>query len=291
LDPDPAALDVFDSHRPYLFAVAYRMLGSAADAEDVMQEAYLRWAAEPRAHVQTPRAFLTKIVVRLCLDELRSARARRETYVGPWLPEPLLVDDHDAAWTSELADSLSMAFLVMLEELAPAERAAFLLHDVFDYGYAEIADMLGRAEPACRQLVSRARARVGDRRHRFDADRERGRALVQRFVAACGTGDVAELMAMLSEDAVVWTDGGGVVRAARRPIYGADKCARFLAAVSSSVPKGAQINVALINGQPGALIVDADLVVIAMALDVIDGRVAGVRVVSNPQKLTGVRPA
>jgi RNA polymerase sigma-70 factor, ECF subfamily len=287
---DSESADVFDEHRAYLFGVAYRMLASAADAEDIVQEAYLRWSAQPRDDVVSPRGFLTTVVVRLCLDEVRSARSRRETYVGPWLPEPLLVDERDASWAAELADSLSLAFLVMLEELAPVERAAFLLHDVFDYGYPEIAEMLDRQEPACRQLVSRARQRVGDRRHRFDVDREQGQQLAERFVVACSTGDLGALMGMLSDDVVVWTDGGGVVRAARRPIYGADKSARFLVAVATTVPDGAEVRNVVINGQPGVLIIAADVVVNAVALDIIGGRIAGVRVMSNPAKLTRLRP-
>jgi RNA polymerase sigma-70 factor (ECF subfamily) len=290
LDPDTDATSVFDEHRSYLFGVAYRMLGSAADADDIVQEAYLRWSAQPRDDVVSARGFLTRVVVRLCLDEVRSARARRETYVGPWLPEPLLVDDRDASWQAELADSLSLAFLVMLEELGPVERAAFLLHDVFDYGYPEIADMLDRQEPACRALVSRARRRVGDRRHRFDGDRAQGRQLAERFVLACGTGDLGALMGMLSDDVVVWTDGGGVAKAARRPIYGAEKSARFLVAVSATVPEGAEIRDAVINGQPGVLIVVSDVVVNAVALDIIDAEIVGVRVMSNPEKLTRLRP-
>ena len=286
LAPD---LDSFDEHRSYLFGVAYRMLASAADAEDIVQEAYLRWSSQPRDDVESPRGFLTTIVVRLCLDELRSARARRETYVGPWLPEPLLIDDNDPGTVAELADSLSMAFLVVLEELAPAERAAFLLHDVFDYGYPEIAEMLDRQEPACRQLVSRARHRVGDRHHRFDADRAKGQQLAERFVHACSTGEIGQLMELLADDVVVWTDGGGVVQAARRPIYGAEKSARFMVAVSAKVPPSTEIRHATVNGQPGLLFVDAGTVATAVALDIIDGKVVGVRVVSNPAKLTGVR--
>jgi RNA polymerase sigma-70 factor (ECF subfamily) len=289
LSSEVGGLEVFDEHRPYLFGVAYRMLASAADAEDVVQEAYLRWSAQPRDDVVEPRGFLTTIVVRLCLDEVRSARSRRETYVGPWLPEPLLVDEHDASWAAELADSLSLAFLVVLEELAPAERAAFLLHDVFEYGYPEIAEMLGRQEPSCRQLVSRARHRVGERHHRFDADREQGQQLAERFVAACSTGDLGELMDMLSEDVVVWTDGGGVVKAALKPIYGADKSARFLVGVAGTIPTTAEIRYASVNGQPGVLVVDGGVVATAVVFDVIDRRVVGVRVVSNPAKLFGVR--
>jgi RNA polymerase sigma-70 factor (ECF subfamily) len=287
LPSDDAA--VFDEHRSYLFGVAYRMLASAADAEDVVQDAYLRWSAEPRGDIESPRGFLTTVVVRLCLDELRSARARRETYVGPWLPEPLLVDENDPANAAELADSLSLAFLVVLEELTPAERAAFLLHDVFEYGYSDIAAMLGRAEPACRQLVSRARQRVGDRHHRFDADRALGHQLADRFVTACSTGDVDGLLELLADDVVVWTDGGGKARAARNPIYGAEKAIRFLVAISQTVPESAEIRHALLNGQPGVLIVADRAVTTAIALDVIDGAVVGVRVVSNPDKLAAIR--
>jgi RNA polymerase sigma-70 factor (ECF subfamily) len=265
------------------------MLASAADAEDVVQEAYLRWSAQPRDDVKEPRGFLTTVVVRLCLDEARSARSRHETYVGPWLPEPLLVDERDPSWAGELADSLSLAFLVVLEELAPAERAAFLLHDVFDYDYSEIAAMLDRQEPSCRQLVSRARHRVGDRRHRFDVDRVHGQRLAERFVAACNTGDLGELMQLLSDDVVVWTDGGGAVKAALRPIRGADKAARFLIAVAGLIPETAEVRHALVNGQPGVLVADDGVVATAVVFDVIDGEVVGVRVVSNPAKLSGVR--
>jgi RNA polymerase sigma-70 factor (ECF subfamily) len=282
----PAEIETFDEHRSYLFGVAYRMLASAADAEDIVQEAYLRWSAQPRDDIREPRGFLTRIVVRLCLDQLKSARAQRETYVGPWLPEPVVVDDNDPAAAAELADSLSLAFLVVLEELAPVERAAFLLHDVFDYDYAEIAAMLDRAEAACRQLVSRARSRVGERHHRFDADRERGRQIAERFVIACTTGDIASLMAMLADDVVVWTDGGGLVRAARNPIYGVEKSARFLVAVAQTPPEGTEVKFVLVNGQPGALLIDAGVTFTALALDVIDGRIVGIRVVSNPEKLS-----
>jgi RNA polymerase sigma-70 factor (ECF subfamily) len=284
--PLSSELDAFDEHRSYLFGVAYRMLASAADAEDIVQEAYLRWSAQPRDDIREPRGFLTRIVVRLCLDQLKSARVQRETYVGPWLPEPVVVDDNDPAAAAELADSLSLAFLVVLEELAPVERAAFLLHDVFDYGYAEIADMLDRAEPACRQLVSRARNRVGERHHRFDADRGQGRMLAERFVAACTTGDIASLMDLVADDVVLWTDGGGLARAARNPIYGADKSARFLAAVAQTTPENSEVTYALVNGQPGVLIASDGVVFTALALDVIDGTIVGIRVVSNPEKLS-----
>jgi RNA polymerase sigma-70 factor, ECF subfamily len=275
--------------RPRLFGIAYRMLGSVSDAEDVVQDAYLRLQRAATTEIDNPEAFLTTVVVRLSLDELRSSRRRREQYVGPWLPEPLLVDERDPASAAELADSLSMAFLVVLEALAPDERAAFLLHEVFGYDYADIAAMLDKQQAACRQLVSRARRRVGERRQRFNADRRRGQELAQQFQMACATGDIDGVMALLSEDATLWTDGGGIVKAARRVITGARKVARFLLAVMPTVPPTAQLHEALVNGEPGTVVTDGDVPIMTIAYDVIDDRIVGVRVVSNPEKLTALR--
>ena len=273
-----------------LFGVAYRMLGSVGDAEDVVQEAYLRWQGVSGDDVQSPERFLTTVVVRLSLDELRSARARRESYVGPWLPEPLLVDERDPAAAAELADTLSMAFLVLLESLSPAERAAFLLHDVFGYSHREISDMLGRPETACRQLVSRARRSVDLRRQRYDADRERGRELARRFQRACVSGDLAALLELLADDVTLWTDGGGVVKAARRPIVGARKAARFLVAIAPDAPAGTVSHEVLVNGRPGLLLLDGATPYAAMSFDVLDGRIAGIQVVTNPEKLAALSP-
>ncbi len=281
-------LDQFEAQRSRLTAIAYRMLGSSADAEDIVQEAYLRWRDRPDRQVSAASSYLATIVVRLCIDELRSARSRRESYVGPWLPEPLLVDDTEPGAATELADSLSLAFLVLLEELAPVERAAFLLHDVFDYGYGEIAGMLGRGEPACRQLVSRARRRVGERRHRFDADEREGRELAERFLAACGDGDLDGLMSLLSEDVVLWTDGGGKVKAARRPIHGRSKVARFLIAVAKEIPAGTEFRAAVVNGEPGYLFVEDGVVTTTVSFDVAEGQIVGVTSVLNPDKLRGL---
>ena len=274
--------------RPRLFGIAYRMLGSVADAEDVVQDAFLRWQRADRTQVDNPEAFLTTVVVRLSLDELRSSRKRREQYVGPWLPEPLLVDEHDPAAAAELADSLSMAFLVVLEALAPAERAAFLLHEVFGYGYEDIATMLDRQPATCRQLVSRAKRRVGERRQRYDADHRRGHELANRFLLACATGDIDDVLELLSEDATLWTDGGGAVKAARRVIVGARKVARFLIAVTPTLPPTAQLRDVVVNGQPGTLVTDGDHPIMTIAYDVLDDRIVGVRVVSNPDKLTAL---
>jgi RNA polymerase sigma-70 factor, ECF subfamily len=282
-------VDEFVGLRPTLFGVAYRMLGSVADAEDVLQDAYLRWQDVDRSEVRSAQAFLTTVVVRLSLDELQSARARREKYVGPWLPEPLLVDESDPAAASELADTLSMAFLVLLETLSPLERAAFLLREVFGYDYDEIAAMLDKQPTACRQLVTRSRRHVEERRQRYDADRKRGVELAHAFLAATLSGDLEGMLAMLAEDATLWTDGGGVVKAARRPIVGARKAARFLIAVTPNVPPTATIHDAVVNGQPGLLVVDRDAAYLTMSFDVLDDRIVGIRVVSNPEKLSGVQ--
>jgi RNA polymerase sigma-70 factor, ECF subfamily len=281
-------LAAFEAERSRLTAIAYRMLGSTADAEDVVQEAYLRWRDRADRDIASSGSYLATIVVRLCIDELRSARSRRESYVGPWLPEPLLIDDNAPAAAVELADSLSLAFLVLLEELAPVERAAFLLRDVFDYDYDEIAEMLGRGEPACRQLVSRARRRVGERRHRFDADAEEGRELAERFMTACGEGDLHGLLSLLAEDVVLWTDGGGKVKAARRPIHGASKVARFLIAIAKDIPAGVEFRAAVVNGEPSYLFVENGVVTTTVSFDIADGQVVGVTSVLNPDKLRGL---
>ena len=276
----------FVALKPRLFGVAYRMLGSVADAEDVVQDAFLRWQTADRSEIRSAEAFLTTVVVRLSLDELRSARARRETYVGPWLPEPLVVDDSDPLGAAELSDTLSMAFLVLLETLSPPERAAFLLREVFGYDYDDIAAMLEKEPAACRQLVARARRNVDQRRRRYDADRRRGSELARRFVAACGSGDLDAVLEMLADDVTLWTDGGGVVKAALRPIVGARKAARFLLAVTPTLPPTVTLRDAVVNGQPGLVVSDGDTPVMTMVLDVLDGLIVGVRVVSNPEKLT-----
>ncbi len=256
------------------------MLGSATDAEDVVQEACIRWLRRSDQAVESVRAYLVTIVTRLCLDQLDSARVKRETYAGPWLPEPVVDDDVAAI---ERADTLSLAFLVLLEELTPLERATYLLHDIFGYSFEEVADSLGRSPVACRQLGSRARRHVEERRQRFDADLEHGRELTDRFVAACATGDLSGLLSMLSDDVVVWTDGGGKVRAAMRPVVGPYRSSRFLVNVAKKVHGLPQAVV--LNGQPATVFIDQGAVVAALVLDISDGRIVGVRVVSNPEKL------
>ncbi len=270
----------FEEWRSLLFGIAYRMLGSAADAEDVVQDACVRWLRRGGEPIESVRAYLVTVVTRLCLDQLDSARARRVTYAGPWLPEPVVADGTGAA---EQADSLSLAFLVLLEELTPLERAAYLLHDIFGYSFEEVARSLGRTPAACRQLGSRARRHIEGRRQRFDADLRHGRELTDRFLVACATGDLSGLLDMLSDDVVVWTDGGGKVRAAMRPVVGPRRSSRFLMNVAKrvhGVPRAA-----VLNGQPSSVFVDGGTVVAALVLDVMEGEIVGVRVVSNPDKL------
>ncbi|HEY7948191.1 MAG TPA: RNA polymerase sigma-70 factor [Acidimicrobiales bacterium] len=284
-------LEVFLELRSSLFGVAYRMLGSATEAEDVLQEAYVRWTGRPDDPVSASSSYLTTIVTRLCIDQLRSARVRRETYKGPWLPEPVEVDAPGPDASAEIADSLSLAFLVLLEELQPVERAAFLLHDVFGYPYDEISGIVDRSEASCRQLVSRARRRVDAPRRRFDADYAHGRELTRQFLVACGTGDLDGLLALLADDVVVWTDGGGKVRAALRPVTGPHRSARFLLSVASRLPDASSFRELDLNGQPGVVIEWEGQVTVALTLDVAAGRVVAVRVVTNPDKLQALQPA
>jgi RNA polymerase sigma-70 factor (ECF subfamily) len=267
------------------------MLGSVAEAEDVAQEAMLRLTRGPPP--DHPTAWITTVSTRLSLDVLRSARVTRETYIGPWLPEPLVGDIADRV---EMTDSLSQAFLVLLERLTPTERAAFLLREVFDYDYAAIAAVLQRGEPSCRQLVVRARKRLATGAPRFDADVEQRDALLERFLAAAEAGDLPALEAMLAEDAVFYADGGGKVVAARRPLYGAARIARAYAAIArkqSALPR----QITHVNGQPGRVLYDGEHVVDVLSIDVVDGRVQAVRIVRNPDKLchvsrrSPVRPA
>lgn len=271
---------IFEEWRSLLFGIAYRMLGSATDAEDVVQEACIRWLRRGEQHVESVRAYLVTIVTRLSLDQLDSARAKRETYAGPWLPEPVAEDDVAAI---EQADSLSLAFLVLLEELTPLERATYLLHDVFGYSFDEVAGSLGSTPAACRQLGARARRHVEERRRRFDADLQHGRELTDRFLRACATGDLSGLLDMLSDDVVVWTDGGGKVRAALRPVVGPHRASRFLLNVAKKV--GGLPRAVVLNGQPATVFVEHGTVQSAVVLDVLDGRIATVRVVNNPDKL------
>jgi RNA polymerase sigma-70 factor (ECF subfamily) len=279
--------EVFEEHRPLLFSIAYRMLGSVMDAEDVMQEAFVRWRRA--GEVRSPKAYLSSVVTRLCIDQLRSARARREEYAGPWLPEPLAVEP--AGDPAVFDETLSMAFLVLLESLSPVERAVFLLREVFDYDYAEISRIVGKSEANCRQIARRARQAVAARRPRFDPAPEEGERLVRRFVEACMSGDMEGLLQVMSEDITLWTDGGGRVRAARNPIYGADRVARFLLGVAPKAPPGLRFRFARINDQPGLIGYHADGSPQGVAtFDISGGRIAAIRYVINPEKLRSIPP-
>lgn len=274
--------------RRHGFGVAYRMLGSVTDAEDVVQEALLRFARQERPPDE-PAAWLTTVTTRLAIDHLRLARVRRETYPGPWLPEPIVEDT--AAARVERADTLSQAFLVLLEQLTPVERAAFLLRDVFDYEYAAIADVVGKTEANARQLVTRARRRIEDRRPRFDPDDAQHDALLARFLAAAEDGDLAALEALLAEDAVLYSDGGARVSAARRPILGAAKIARFMAGTARLRRKIGPFEqrLARVNGQPGRVLTAPDgSPWDVLSIDVAGDRVQTVRIMRNPDKLRHV---
>ncbi|MCX4747211.1 RNA polymerase sigma-70 factor [Kitasatospora sp. NBC_01287] len=283
-------------HRRLLFGAAYRLLGSVADAEDVLQDAWLKWAAVDQAAIAHPKAYLVKTVTNLALTRLTSARARREAYVGPWLPEPLLTDPAlaapDAGRHAELADSVSLAMLVVLETLSPLERAVFVLREVFAYSNAEIAEALGRSEAAVRQTAHRAKAHVEARRPRFETDPGERRRVTERFLAACVSGDAARVMELLAPDVISWSDGGGVVRAARRPLYGPDHVARWLIGVMAK-PEMAGVlpGFAWFNGEEGVIFGRDGIPRGALSLEVRDGRVHGLRAQLNPEKLAGLRGA
>ena len=280
-----AEADAFVEHRPLLFGIAYRILGTVSEAEDVVSDAYLKWQRLPDDRAQNPRAYLSTVVTRLAIDHLRSARVRREQYVGPWLPEPLLTTDDDIGAQLELADSLSTALLVVLEQLSPPERAAFVLREVFDYPYAEIATMLDRSEPACRQLVHRAKEAISARRPRFPADPDQQQRLAARFISACANGDITSLMDVLTEDAVLLSDGGDKARAAKRPIVGRDRIARFLLGILPAAPANARVDVRSINGMPGVVLWSGDTPFSVLTLDCAPEGIVGVHIVANPDKL------
>jgi RNA polymerase sigma-70 factor (ECF subfamily) len=297
------AADIYEPLRPLLFSIAYRMLGTVSDAEDIVQEAFLRYhraaaAGRPGASagdgIESPKAFLAAVTTRLCIDHLRSARVRREAYVGQWLPEPLLTDTAapDPAGAAEQADSLSMAFLLLLERLSPVQRAVFLLHDVFGYDYGEIAGIVGKSEDNCRQLALRARRLVAEGRPRFEASRTKRDQLASQFFRAIGDGDMDGLVAMLAEDVVVYGDSGGTRPSWPHPITGRGNVSRLLLGVGGQIRQlGLTVRRTEINGQPGAMFLDADGSLInVFVLDIADGRVRTVRSVINPEKLRHLGP-
>ncbi|MHB1924855.1 MAG: RNA polymerase sigma-70 factor [Acidimicrobiales bacterium] len=273
--------DPFVTHRGLLFTVAYEMLGSAVDAEDVVQETWLRWAEVNRAEVRDPRAYLVRIVTRQALNRLRTVSRRREEYVGEWLPEPLLTSP-DAAEDAQLAENVSIAMLTVLETLGPAERAVFVLHEVFDTPYQEIAEVVGKTPVAVRQIAHRARQHVAARRPRMQVDRDQQQATLQKFMAAISSGDVQGLMDVLAPDVVLIADGGGLVPAARKPMTGIERVAALLARVVELPDLVA--TTAWFNGMPGARF-DVDGEATAVSLVVEDGRITRIYAIRNPQKL------
>jgi len=289
-DPTATASDdeLFDEHRSLLFTVAYELLASVADAEDVVQETYLRWTGRPAdVEVSNPKAYLAQIATRLSLNRLRTLARRREDYVGPWLPEPLLTAP-DVADDIVLAESVSLALLVVLESLGPKERAVFLLREVFGYDHAEIADSLDMTPAAVRQTAHRARQHVEARRPRFEPDDELAEQVRERFTAAVIGGDIQGLMDLMAPDVVVLSDGGGKVRAARRPVQGADAAARLLVGITQKAALGLQLEPALINGVPGWRAWDGEQLMAAVQLVVVDQVVEQVLIMLNPEKLGGL---
>jgi RNA polymerase sigma-70 factor (ECF subfamily) len=276
--------DPFVTHRSLLFTVAYEMLGSAADAEDAVQEAWLRWADTDRAAVRDPRAYLVRIVTRKALDRLRALARQREDYVGEWLPEPLLTGP-DVAEDVEFAESVSIAMLTVLETLGPAERAVFVLHEVFEVPFSEIAAAVGKTPAAVRQIAHRAREHVAARRPRMSVDHAEQRAVMERFMAALTTGDMQGLLDVLAPDVVMVADGGGLVPAARKPIKGADKLAAFFVAGLTRLSAEFASTPMWLNGAPGARIDIGGEVTAAISLAVENGRITRIYAILNPHKL------
>lgn len=289
---EPDSAEPFSAHRAALIGLAYRMTGSLATAEDIAQDVFLRWHAADRSRIEVPRAWLLKAAARLSLDHLKSARVRREQYVGPWLPEPVLESEEPPQQAAhEQAQDLSVAFLLTLQRLSPVERAVFILHDLFETPFTEIAGLLGRSEEACRKLATRARAHLGEATPRQPVDEAEARRITRAFLAASRGGDEAALRDLLARDVVLHTDGGGIRPAARNPIAGAEKVGRFFAGLASKrhlAPAPPLLHLGRINGLPGYVTLEQDGLPQTTALEIRDGRVAAIYIVRNPEKLGGI---
>lgn len=284
-------IEQFNQQRPLLFSIAYRMLGSAMDAEDMVQETFLRWQQASDDDIQSPKAYLSTILTRLCIDHLRSAQKQREEYIGPWLPEPVLTTENTTMTdTLELAESLSMAFLVLLESLAPIERAVFLLREVFGYEYPEIARIVGKSETNCRQIASRAKEHIAAKRPRYGATREQQEEVTRRFIVACMSGDLQALLSVLAPDVVLEADSGGKVSAARKPIYGAAKVARAVLGILKLLPSDANVELARVNAQPAIIGYTEGRPFYVTVLDIAEGQIQGIYNVLNPDKLGHLPP-
>ncbi|MFL5704946.1 MAG: RNA polymerase sigma-70 factor [Ktedonobacteraceae bacterium] len=286
-------MESFESYRPYLFAIAYRMLGSAMDAEDMVQETYIRYQNAKPETIHSLKAYLTTILTRLCMDQLQLARRKRELYVGPWLPEPILTTEAPATSDPEkrvdTEESISLAFLVLLEELQPFERAVFLLREVFAYEFAEIADMLKKSEAACRRSFSRAKLHLREHRPRFPASPATHRELLTGYFRAVQTGEMTALMNLLSEEVTLWADGGGKVKqAALRPIVGRDAVARFSLGTRRFWPENARVELEEVNGQAALIVRTGGQVFSVLTIDVEEGQIRAIRIIANPEKLARV---
>jgi RNA polymerase sigma-70 factor (ECF subfamily) len=280
------SLDEFNQHRPLLFAIAYRMLGTATDAEDMVQETFLRWQQTTIDTVKSAKSYLTTIMTRLCIDYLRSARVQREQYIGTWLPEPMLTQTSTTpAEIIELADSLSLAFLTVLERLSPIERAVFLLRDVFEYDYDEISQMVGKSPTNCRQILRRAKQHLTTERPRFPASPQQQEQITAQFLEASTQGNLPDLLLLLAQDVTYHSDGGGQVSAVLKPLHGSRKVARFLWAIHQKWLCHATSRLTEINGQPGIIYVMDGTVYSAIAFEIVDGRIQSIYNVRNPDKL------
>lgn len=283
-------MEEFEQYRPMMFAIAYRMLGSAMEAEDIVQEAYLRYQATESDTIQSHRAFLGTVVTRLCLDQLKSAKVKRETYIGSWLPEPILTDSHPEVLASD-HETISIAFLILLESLTPVERAVFLLREVFDYDYSEIAAIVDKSDVSCRKLFSRAKQHILDNRPRFEMKPDDHHALFTKFMYTVSTGDMDSLMTLLVDDVVLYSDGGGKVLAARLPVIGRELVAKFLINIKrlgdkQETPEGYRVEFAQVNGQVGLLIRDKSGIVTSLfTAEVEHGKIRTLHIQRNPDKL------
>ena len=286
--PEKEAMDQFERYRPLMFSIAYRMLGSVTESEDIVQNAYLRYRQMPAGSIASPKAFLSTVVTRLCLNQLQAVRAQRESYLGPWLPEPLLTEDDPGSPTSqaEMLESISIAFLVLLERLTPVERAVFLLREVFDYPYPEIAEIVGKEEVSCRQIFSRAKKFIASQRPRFTPSTEHHQQLLQQFLEAVEEGDLDGLTQTLASDVTLWTDGGGKVRgAATRSLHGQESVARFVIASQRLIQAVFTAEITEVNGEPAILLrVDGHtLSVVSVTIE--QQHIVAIRVIGNPEKL------
>jgi len=286
--------DVFTTDRPLLFSIAYRMLGSASDAEDVLQDAWLRYRRADRSTIRSPKAFATTIVTRLCLDRLKSARTTREEYIGPWLPEPVLTSEVEGPDTMlQRAESVTLAFLVLLEKLSPEERAVFLLKDVFEYDHSEIAEMLGMTVDNSRQLLHRAKGRLAQGRPQLTGTEQSRRAIAERFTRAFSSGDASELAALLASDVGMWSDGGGKASAARRPLLGRDRVLNFLiglhrTAQTAGLARDVSLRIEDVNSEPALIVRVGQRLESIFVFSIDDAAISGIRVVRNPDKLAHI---